>query len=233
MQGVPRLGSGIPLVARSREMDRLRAAFDRAAGGTATAVLVAGDAGVGKTRLTEELVGMARERGALVLVGRCLDAGETGLPYLPFAEALGQVRDHAADHPALAKLLPEVGLPAVTDTSRFGPGPMSGLPGVTYGAGTRPEQDVGQLQLFDAVHSLLAELSQQTPVVLILEDLHWADGSTRGLLSFLLARLRMQRLLIVGTYRSDDLHRRHPLRSLVAELMRLPAVERLELSPFG
>ena len=165
MQNVPRLGSGIPLVARSRELDRLRAAFDRAVSGTASAVLVAGDAGVGKTRLTEEIASMARERGALVLTGRCLDAGETGLPYLPFAEALGQVRDRIGDHQALSRLLPEFGVPTVADPSRFGPGPMSGLPGVTYGRGTRPEQDVGQLQLFDAVHSLLGELAEQTPVV--------------------------------------------------------------------
>jgi predicted ATPase/DNA-binding CsgD family transcriptional regulator len=237
MHDVPRLGSGIPLVARSREIDRLRATFDRALGGTASAVLVAGDAGVGKTRLTEEVAAMARERGALVLTGRCLDAGETGLPYLPFAEALGHaLRDRVADlasRPALARLLPDIGVPVADDPSRFGPGPVRGLPGVTYGRGTPPEQDVGQLQLFDAVYGLLSELAEQSPVVLILEDLHWADGSTRGLLSFLLARLRTQRLLVVGTYRSDDLHRRHPLRSLVAELMRLPAVERLELSPFG
>jgi DNA-binding CsgD family transcriptional regulator len=232
MQGVPRLGSGIPLVARSREMDRLRAAFERAASGTAAAVLVAGDAGVGKTRLTEEVTAMARERGALVLTGRCLDVGETGLPYLPFAEALShgweRMPDDLAARPALAMLLPEIGLPAVADPGRLAPEAGAG-----YGRSSRPQQDVGQLQLFDAVYSLLGELSEQTPVVLIIEDLHWADGSTRGLLSFLLARLRTQRLLIFGTYRSDDLHRRHPLRSLVAELVRLPAVERLELTPFG
>ncbi|HEV2778581.1 MAG TPA: AAA family ATPase [Actinophytocola sp.] len=237
MRDVPRLGSGIPLVARGREMDRLRAAFERAASGSAAAVLVAGDAGVGKTRLTEELAAMARDKGALVLAGRCLDAGETGLPYLPFAEALTQAREAVpADvlaRPALARLLPENAVPAIADPGRLAPE----LPAVARGAGgrgaSRPDQDVGQLQLFDAVYGLLSDLAEQATVVLILEDLHWADGSTRGLLSFLLARLRSQRLLIVGTYRSDDLHRRHPLRPLLAELVRLPAVERLELAPFG
>jgi DNA-binding CsgD family transcriptional regulator/tetratricopeptide (TPR) repeat protein len=233
MPDVPRLGSGIPLVARGRELDRLRAAFERAAGGVAAAVLVPGDAGVGKTRLTGELAELARGRGALVLTGRCLDAGETGLPYLPFAEALGQAGERlpagVAARPALARLLPEQAIPAIADPGRLAPdlGPMG------LRRGSRAEQDVGQLQLFDAVYGLLGELAEHAPVVLILEDLHWADSSTRGLLSFLLARLRTQRLMIVGTYRSDDLTRRHPLRPLLAELVRLNAVERLELAPFG
>src|SRR3954453_19967867 len=104
MQGVARLGSGIPLVARDRELDRLRTVFEQAVGGTATAILISGDAGVGKTRLTDELASFARDKGALVLTGRCLDAGETGLPYLPFAEAMSQVPDRAqivSAHPAL------------------------------------------------------------------------------------------------------------------------------------
>lgn len=75
---VARLGSGIPLVARDRELGRLRVAFDQAAAGSAVAVLVSGDAGVGKTRLTEELAAVARAKDAVVLTGRCLDAGETG-----------------------------------------------------------------------------------------------------------------------------------------------------------
>lgn len=230
------------MVARSREMDRLRAAFDQAAAGSAVGVLVAGDAGVGKTRLTEELASVATDKGALVLTGRCLDAGEAGLPYLPFAEALAQLSDreqHARAHPALARLFPEIALPALPATSD--PGRGQGLPGSATGGtvagtgpgGARPEQDVGQLQLFDALYGLLTDLVERTCVVLIIEDLHWADGSTRRLLSFLLSRLRSQRLLIIGTYRSDDMHRRHPFRRALAELVRLPAVERMELSPFN
>ncbi|MFD1152010.1 ATP-binding protein, partial [Saccharothrix hoggarensis] len=229
MPGVARLGSGIPLVARSREMTRLRAALDEAAGGKAGAVLLAGDAGVGKTRLVDELAAAAGD--ALVLNGRCLDVGETGLPYLPFTEALGQVRDagllDVAARPALGLLLPDLALPPGHDGSPA----FSGLP--SHVVGRRPEQDVGQLQLFDAVHGLLGDLADQRPVLLILEDLHWADASTRYLLSFLLSRLRSQRLLVVGTYRSDDLHRSHPLRPLLNELVRLPAVQRLDLTPLS
>ncbi|GLW90815.1 helix-turn-helix transcriptional regulator [Actinokineospora globicatena] len=227
MQDMPRLGSGIPLVARGRELRRLRSAVEAAVAGRAAAVLLAGDAGVGKTRMTEEVGVIASGLGALVLTGRCLDAGETGLPYLPVAEALAAVRDRAAARPALGRLFPEVALPALPDPGRVASG--MAIPVV----GPRSEQDIGQLQLFDAVHGLLTDLAEQAPVVLVLEDLHWADASTRSLVSFLLSRLRSQRLLILGTYRGDDLHRRHPLRPLLAELVRLPQVERIDLAPFG
>jgi DNA-binding CsgD family transcriptional regulator/tetratricopeptide (TPR) repeat protein len=227
---VARLGSGIPLVARGREMTRLRAALDQAAAGTASAVLLAGDAGVGKTRVVDELA--ASSADVLVLTGRCLDVGEIGIPYLPFAEILGQARDKGlldiAGRPALARLLPELALPVGHDDGRD----SSNQP-TLFPAGRRAEQDVGQLQLFDAVHGLLGDLAERQTVLLVLEDLHWADASTRYLLSFLLSRLRSQRLLILGTYRSDDLHRSHPLRPLLTELVRLPAVERIDLSPFG
>jgi DNA-binding CsgD family transcriptional regulator len=235
-------------MARSAEIDRLRAALARAAAGTAGAVLMSGDAGVGKSRLLDELVALARAEGAVVLTGRCLDVGESGLPYLPFAEAIADAfPDGSADalrsRPALARLLPglgagEAGAPSapaesgamssgrtlLADTSQPVP--------IGPGGRRRPEPDMAQLQLFDAVHGLLTELSAQGCVLLAIEDLHWADGSTRDLLSFLLARLRSQQLLVVATYRSDDLHRRHPLRPLLAELFRLPAVERLDLAPF-
>jgi predicted ATPase/DNA-binding CsgD family transcriptional regulator len=237
MQGVARLGSGIPLVARDRELDRLRAAFGQAANGTASAVLISGDAGVGKTRLTDELAGAARDKGAVVLTGRCLDAGETGLPYLPFAEAMSQVPDReqaVLAHPALARLFPDVTMPVGADRREDTMSAINAVvPGVGGRVGNRPEQDIGQLQLFDAVHALLTDLAATRPVLLVLEDLHWADGSTRRLLSFLITRLRDQRIMIVGTYRGDDLHRRHPLRPLLAELIRQPAVERMELAPFN
>jgi tetratricopeptide (TPR) repeat protein len=221
---VARLGSGIPLVARDRELDRLRAALALAGEGTAGAVLLAGDAGVGKTRLVDELAAGAED--TLVLMGRCLDAGETGLPYLPVAEALSSLKD-TANRPALAMLLPQLALPAEREPGTEGMIAPSLIPG------RRPEQDVGQLQLFDAVLGLLGDLSARQRVLLVVEDLHWADASTRYLLSFLLSRLRSQRLLVVGTYRADDLHRSHPLRPLLSELVRLPAVDRLDLSPFN
>jgi DNA-binding CsgD family transcriptional regulator len=209
-------------------MARLHASLARAEVGAASAVLVSGDAGVGKSRLLDELGRDALSRGGMVLSGRCLDVGETGLPYLPFVEILVYLnrQDPAAVRrwPALARLLPESSMPAR-------PEPMSTSPR-PGGSNAAPERDLGQLQLFDALFSLLAELSTDRCVVLVVEDLHWADSSTRDLLSFLVSRLRNQRLLIVGSYRADDLYRRHPLRPLLAELIRLPAVERIDLTPF-
>jgi ATP/maltotriose-dependent transcriptional regulator MalT len=232
MDLVPRLGSGIPLVARTTEIDQLRSALVRADSGTAGAVLVSGDAGVGKSRLLDELAHYAAEQGALVLSGRCLDVGETGLPYLPFAEVIAQLLRidpvAVASRPALGRLLPG---PTTTERSEPGePIAVTPPPGRHHG---QPERDLAQLQLFDALFAVLSELAEDHCVLLIVEDLHWADPSTRDLLSFLLSRLRDQRLLIVASYRSDDLHRRHPLRRLLAELVRLPAVERLDLTPFN
>jgi DNA-binding CsgD family transcriptional regulator len=177
-------------------------------------VLVSGDAGVGKTRLVTDLAATAEREGALVLTGRCVGSG-AGLPYLPFADVLAQLRGDHPDalhsRPALARLLPDL---AVTPPSR------------------EDDAELGQLQLFDAVHSLLAELAADRTVLLTVEDVHWADSSSRNLLTFLLSRLSTQRLLVIVTYRADELHRRHPLRPVLAELVRLSSVERLDLTPF-
>src|SRR5688500_16250460 len=116
MHLVPRLGSGIPIVARTQEMRQLRAAFARAERAEAGAVLLSGDAGVGKTRLLTALGEYAAGTGALVLTGRCIDVREGGLPYLPFAEALAPLAttsDPAVTaavraRPALGRLLPQM-----------------------------------------------------------------------------------------------------------------------------
>ena len=213
IEGVPRLGSGLPLVARVDELTQLQAALGRAHDGTAGAVLLSGDAGVGKSRVLAEFASLASAGGAIVLTGHCLGVGDAGLPYLPFAEVVDQLRtthpDIVSSHPALE--------------------PGAGLPTSSQDGG---ENNLGQLRLFDAVLGALTELSTHAPVVLAIEDLHWADPSTRDLLSFLFTRLGSQRILVVATYRSDDMHRQHPLRPLLAELFRLPVTERLDLEPF-
>jgi DNA-binding NarL/FixJ family response regulator len=220
MEFVARLGSDAPLVGRARELARLTTALAEARQRQPSVVLLSGDAGVGKTRLLAEFARSARTDGAIVLLGHCVDLGSVGLPYLPFAEALQQLAESSGpdgqalhERPGLSQLLPNRG---------------------SFGAATQVlgKADIGQLQLFDAVATLLGEAGQSAPVVLILEDLHWADQSTRDLLTFLVARLRSERLALVASYRADDLHRRHPLRPLLAELVRQPTVERLDLQPF-
>ena len=215
MADVPRLGSGIPLVARQPELRALQDALDHARSGRPSAVLLSGDAGVGKSRLLTELVTSARGDGQAAFMGRCLDTAEATLPYLPFAEAIRQVAEYDPElisrHAAIARLLPAQEPRHDADVAN---------------------QDLGQLQLFEAIHEALSELATDQTTILAIEDLHWADRSSRDLLAFLLARLSTQRLLVVATFRSDDLHRRHPLRPLLTELVRLPAVERLHLEPF-
>ena len=180
----------VRFVGRDQELRALAAAYAAADGGAASLVVVGGDAGVGKTRLLAEFTGTL---DALVLRGGCLPLGATGLPFSPIVEVLRALTDDRLP-PVLARLVP--GLPAGAS-----PGPSS------------------QAELFQAFLGLLEHLAAARTVVLVLEDLHWADRSTCQLLAFVAHALRTQRLC-VATYRADDLHRQHPLRPLLAELRR-------------
>ncbi|WP_230193718.1 ATP-binding protein [Streptomyces coriariae] len=227
---MPQTVFATPFIGREEELARLSGVLERARGGESRAVLIAGDAGVGKTRVLDEVATRAARSGMTVLTGHCVDLGDVGLPYLPFTEILGLL---AADerfaavlaaHPLVDRLLG-----AGTDADETGPAPRSG-------------SGEGRLRLFEGMAALLADLSDVTPLLLVLEDLHWADQSSRDLLRFLLSRGFLQRstgngsghrLAVLASYRADDLHRRHPLRPLLAELVRLPAVDRLELRPLA
>ncbi|MFI5475340.1 ATP-binding protein [Streptomyces cacaoi] len=219
-----------PFIGREEELTRLSGVLERARGGESRAVLIAGDAGVGKTRVLDEVATRAARSGMTVLTGHCVDLGDVGLPYLPFTEILGLLAADGrfaavlAAHPLVDRLLG-----AGTDADEAGSAPRSG-------------SGEGRLRLFEGMAALLADLSDVTPLLLVLEDLHWADQSSRDLLRFLLSRGFLQRptgngsghrLAVLASYRADDLHRRHPLRPLLAELVRLPAVDRLELRPLA
>lgn len=204
-------------VGRADELGRLEAGLASALGGRAAAFLLAGDAGVGKTRLVAELLACAKRRGVVTLVGGCLDVAEGRLPFGPFAEALrGYVR--TLDAPAraalssaeLASMVPELRL-----------------------AGHQAKQDraLMQGQLFELVLGLIGRLAAAAPLVLVLEDLHWADRSTRDLLAFLIRNLSSERVLLIGTYRADELCRGHPMRGFIAELDRTRRVDRLTVPP--
>jgi DNA-binding CsgD family transcriptional regulator/tetratricopeptide (TPR) repeat protein len=210
-------------IGRAVEMGRLDATLDRAEQGQPQLVLLAGAAGVGKTRLLLAFADQARRRGVRVLTGGCVELGDIGFPYLSVVDALRGL----AENPADAELLTEIAATA-PGLSRLlpgvaGPGPTSGL----------ADGGLDQLQVFDAVRALLLGRAERSPVLLILEDLHWADRSSRDLLAFLARTLRSGRITLVASYRADELHRRHPLRPLLAELVRLPEVERIELAPFS
>jgi DNA-binding CsgD family transcriptional regulator len=195
--------------------------------GVASAVLLGGDAGVGKTRVLTELAGQAREAGWRVLVGHCLDFADSSLAYLPFSEMFGHLAVHEptvtegllARHPEVSRLLPGRRMLA-------NDGPQAD--GATT-AGGRASME--RAHLMEAVHSALTDLSTDAPLLLVVEDAHWADQSTREMLALLFSRPPAGPVAIVTSYRSDDLHRRHPLRAAAAEWSRLPAVRRLQLAP--
>ncbi|MEU6866508.1 AAA family ATPase [Streptomyces sp. NPDC046876] len=206
-------------VGRADELAVLTDALARAAAREPQALLIGGEAGVGKTRLTEEFLGEAARHGAVVAVGGCVEIGAEGLPFAPFSTALRILHRllpqelaaaAAGQEDELARILPELG-----DTPRG------------------PHDEESTARLFELTARMLERLAAERTVVLVLEDLHWADTSTRHLLSYLVRTLTSGRLVLVATYRADDIHRRHPLRPLLAELDRLRTVQRIELPRFN
>jgi len=209
---VPRAAA--PLVGRADELTVLQAALVGACASHSSVIVLGGDAGVGKTRLLSELISVADGLGMQNLVGHCVDLGDAPPPYLPFSEAFARLAldrpdDIAAllrQHPAIERLLPGRG---------------------SHDADDRVDRGV----LFEAILGALSDLAAKAPLVFLVEDLHWADQASRDLLGFLFTRLRSEPIAIIASYRSDDLHRRHPLRRTLAEWGRLPAVERIQLDP--
>lgn len=225
IDGVTRRGSSQVFVGRRAELERLEEAMGRAAVGRPAFVLVAGEAGIGKSRFVAEFSERAEAAGATCIAGGCLDLGEGGLPYAPLVEALRALARRldltarqavfGASAEVLAGLIPELGrLEAATD--RADP----------------PDPAARQARLLDAVLAVLGRLASERPLIVVIEDIHWADGSTRDLIRFVVRNLRDEQLLVVATYRSDEVHRRHPLMPLLVELGRADRVERLELGRF-
>lgn len=206
------------LVGRSEQMAALDGALQSARQGGCAAVLLGGEAGVGKSRLVTEFSAAAKLTGARVLTGGCMQLGAEGLPFAPFtailrelvhemgADALGAMLPGRATR-ELARLLPELGTPV-----------------------EEADSGTARARLFEEMLGALEQLGNRSPVVLIIEDAHWADRSSRDLLTFLIGNQRaMGGVLILVTYRSDELHRTHPLRSLLATLDRIDWVERVDL----
>jgi class 3 adenylate cyclase/tRNA A-37 threonylcarbamoyl transferase component Bud32 len=210
-----------PFIGRQREQEQLRAALARVLSGEGVTVMVVGEPGIGKTRLTDEFATFARLRGAQVLLGHCYEGG-VSVPYLPFVEAFRQHartrddealrRDLGAGAPEVATLVSEVRrrLPEIPE-----PTPLEG--------------EAERIRLFESVASFLRNAAAATPLTLILDDLHWADKPTLLLLQHLARSIAGERVLLVGTYRDVELERTHPLSEIVAVLRREQLYERVLL----
>jgi ATP/maltotriose-dependent transcriptional regulator MalT len=202
-------------VGRVAELEALEGLLGRAASGSGGAVLVAGEAGIGKSRLVAELGARARAADVLVLVGECVELAEGELAFAPIVSALRGVMEDAASLEGLAPVLRSA-LAALWQVSSPGEGAV-----------------VGREQLFEAVYRVLARLAERRPVLLVVEDVHWIDRSSRDLLSFLVRNARRDAIAVVVTYRPDELQRGHPLRLFLAELERSGQANRLEVQPLA
>ena len=191
-------------VGREAELRRLAEAAE-AATVESQIVLVGGDAGVGKTRLVDELRALCQAAGRTTVIGGCIDLGSAGVGYAPLIQVVESLREE------------------------LGPGPLDAL------LARAPDgDDVDPGVVLNQVLAFLTSLGEQRPgAVVVFEDMHWADASTRDLVAFLARMLRTPKVLLVLTYREDDLHRRHPLRPLLAELARNAIVESIALGPMS
>ncbi|WP_279340417.1 ATP-binding protein [Sphaerisporangium perillae] len=204
-------------VGREAELRTLSEAFEQARKEAASAVLLGGEAGGGKTRLVTRFTEEAACTGAHVISGGCVELSTEGLAYAPFTAALRQlVKEMGA--PEVTSLLPDG---ASRDLARL-------LPEFGEPTGDR-ETETGRARLFEQILTLLQRLAERRSVILVIEDIHWADRSSRDLIAFLSRNLRTSPVLMIMTYRSDELHRQHPLRPVLAELSRVEGVVRLDV----
>jgi DNA-binding CsgD family transcriptional regulator len=206
-------------VGREAELAALTATLEAALAGDPAIVLLSGEAGVGKTRLVEEAAGRASAAGARVLAGSCIEMGGEGLPFGPLAQVLRSLMRETSPEeldafigparPELARVLPDLDSDSPPRASPLGEG--------------------GTARLLELLVGVIERIAADRPLMFVIEDLHWADRSTLDLVALLVRALRTDRVLVVVSFRSDELHRSHPLRPLVTEWERVRAVQRIEL----
>ncbi|HYU50329.1 MAG TPA: AAA family ATPase [Candidatus Limnocylindria bacterium] len=215
--------SSATFVGRRPELDRFVAALPDGSPDRPSLVLVAGEAGVGKSRFLQEAMLRARESGARTVQGGCVDISAS-LAYGPIVEALRDLADQLpaaeleralAEHRGgVARLLPDLAPP--------------GEP-----SGSASMDRFAQGRLYEHLLSTLRRLARERPLVVAIEDIHWADRSTLDLVTFLVHSLRDAPVLLIATYRSDEVHRSHPLLPMLAEAERSNRSERIELRRFN
>ncbi|MBV8462140.1 MAG: AAA family ATPase, partial [Acidimicrobiales bacterium] len=209
--------AAFPFSGRSAQRERLLHAWKEAATGERQVVLVSGEPGIGKTRLVAEAARTVYDQGGVVLFGRCDE--DLGLGFQPYVETLEQVVTSGATAAALGRyggdlvrLVPDLG-------ERIG----------DLNPPLQSDPETERYRLHDAVVSWLTSMSSDSGVLLVLDDLHWAEKPTLLLLRHLIRAPEPMRLLVVATYRDSDLDRTHPLAEMLADLRREAGVERLAL----
>ncbi|PUB27167.1 regulatory LuxR family protein [Promicromonospora sp. AC04] len=201
------------LVGRAHELGELKAALDDVRSGASRTVVIAGEAGIGKTRLLDELT--AHTDGVTVVAGQCADEGSGPVPYAALAGLLNGI---------VQAIGPEAAVAAA--------GPSAGALSAVAPQLVPPASDAGADRLPEVLTDLLAGLAAERPVLVVMEDLHWSDDVTRAV-ALRLARTAPPNLLLLLTYRSDDVGRAHPLRTVMAELDRARLTTRLDLTRLG
>jgi tetratricopeptide (TPR) repeat protein len=217
--------SAAPFVGRVDELKHVRAQADTALKGEGRMVFIAGEAGVGKTRFVEEICATARGSGALVLTGRCQDSA-TALAFGPFLEQMqgciealdrNEFRLMLGDNaPELARLMPQLG---------------QMYPDIVEPVSLSPEHE--RRYLLAGIGETLRRGSADRPLVLVFEDLHWADASTCALLEYLANHVQDVPVLLLGSYRSAEVEHNESFASLLTNLLRLRLVDDLHLDRFG
>ena len=208
-------------VGREREMHVLTAALGAAVAGHGRMVMLVGEPGIGKTRTAEELAAIARERDAQILVGRCYE-GDGAPAFWPWVQIVrGYLRER--DAAALRRVMGA----AAADIAQIAPEVRELLSDAPTPPALEPEQ--GRFRLFDSMTTFLKKAGQDQPLVLILDDLHWADHSSLLLLQFVAREMHDARLLILGTYRDADFGRSHPLTQTLGDLARVAMCQRISL----
>ena len=198
-------------VGRLHELETLHGTLDQAFGGRGQIVMVAGEPGIGKTRIAQELARHAEEHGALVLWGRCHE--EAGAPpYWPWVQIFREALSGADQRMVLA----DIGIGA-SDMADILPEIHDLAPGLEPSARL---EDAAQarFRMFESIRQFIASLNSDRTVMLVLDDLHWADTPSLRLLEFLAPEFADNRLLLVGTYRANELSRRHPLSDTLGGL---------------
>ncbi len=208
-------------VGRVAERERLTELWGQAREGSLRLALIAGEAGVGKTRLSTHLALQAHEEGATVLYGRCDE--DLGVPYQPWVQALGHLVKEAPQRILDAHVERHGG-----DLARLVPALRDRVPDLPSPRESDPETE--RYLLYAAVAGLLEGAGEDEPLLLILDDLHWADQPTLSLLRHVVTADSSMRVMVVGTYRDSDLSRDHPLTALLADLHREQGGERMKLT---